>query len=841
MIKVSVLTVLCIGVFGAYAQKPKLVSDLNQDPVQQQVNHFTRFQDQLVFAYKEFDRSDKIISFQENNGTYKVLIDMDTVPNFRKIQSISSTSDRLYIRISHQMPVGHKLPGTGYYNTIWASNGDPSRTFKVFGQTDTLFSEVLNAKVVNDRYFFRAKTSTFSKKYISWTSDGTVKGTVSTKSLLRHQTLKEYFFPIQIGKFTYFLNPKKNRVWRSNKRFNKILEIKSFLEHDLDGSIAFDSGLVYSTYSKVDTTCTSGFFCETKSSFWFAEPKKNRSVLLAKSDKGLKLGPLYKLGNGVISVGGKDTSHGTQYILYLDFQDREIHKIEIPRNSEEWTIVGDKYYSTHVSYRDSIKYLYVFDISNKQTNVVDSFNINTNNIHLLSHSELYFRLSGNNQFKLGYYDLEADTLKTLPDLTSRNRSSTPLSLVSNAEQLFFRGITNNKHMLFSSSGDKLSTKPIHTGLENPFPIGTINDNLIIKEYSRNRLYSYNLSDQSTIEPLWADSTQYRNGYPDNWTPGRTVAFFTSVKAHEKYVWQTDGTAKGTKKIFEITPHKQHLEFEHFLTSGDTLFFCEKIRGWKTSRIFKIGIDDQNSHVYDFNNTEKLYVNDVTLFQEHVFFMGLSSNKSHVYEIVDSNGIKKANWFRAGVWVNKVFGTDNQLFIVTRDAKNRRILWSHDGVDLKLVYVLTKEVLQAQEAPKISIFKYSNGKLFFTLQDQQETKTSLWVSGGDSTTTASILTYDDYRKYKAEDNFSSIGWFRPDILKAISKGGKLFFKLYQPELGKELWISDGTREGTKLLLDINPGKESGDPTFFQSAGNNIYFRADDGNHGIELWKVTLDDN
>lgn len=56
-------------------------------------------------------------------------------------------------------------------------------------------------------------------------------------------------------------------------------------------------------------------------------------------------------------------------------------------------------------------------------------------------------------------------------------------------------------------------------------------------------------------------------------------------------------------------------------------------------------------------------------------------------------------------------------------------------------------------------------------------------------------------------------------------------------GCELWRSDGTPEGTQLVKDINPG-QSGGLTYMERnvlrIGNQVYFPADDGARGSELW-------
>jgi ELWxxDGT repeat protein len=54
-------------------------------------------------------------------------------------------------------------------------------------------------------------------------------------------------------------------------------------------------------------------------------------------------------------------------------------------------------------------------------------------------------------------------------------------------------------------------------------------------------------------------------------------------------------------------------------------------------------------------------------------------------------------------------------------------------------------------------------------------------------------------------------------------------------GAELWASDGTPQGTRLVRDINPGSASADPNSFTVINGIAYFTADDGTNGTELWR------
>jgi ELWxxDGT repeat protein len=80
--------------------------------------------------------------------------------------------------------------------------------------------------------------------------------------------------------------------------------------------------------------------------------------------------------------------------------------------------------------------------------------------------------------------------------------------------------------------------------------------------------------------------------------------------------------------------------------------------------------------------------------------------------------------------------------------------------------------------------------------------------------------------------------------------KTFFRAWDADHGEELWKTDGTRRGTVLVKDINrdspPGArcQQGDcgipkgwshPDSMVAMGKSVYFAADDGKHGVELWK------
>jgi ELWxxDGT repeat protein len=124
----------------------------------------------------------------------------------------------------------------------------------------------------------------------------------------------------------------------------------------------------------------------------------------------------------------------------------------------------------------------------------------------------------------------------------------------------------------------------------------------------------------------------------------------------------------------------------------------------------------------------------------------------------------------------------------------------------------------------------------------------------------MIALNDTLYFVAEDPVHGIELWKSDgteagtvLVKDISPGprssypafltdvaGTLFFVAEDPVHGRELWKSDGTEAGTVLVKDIRPGAGSGLPVHpshgnLTAVGKTLFFAADDGAHGLELWK------
>jgi ELWxxDGT repeat protein len=318
--------------------------------------------------------------------------------------------------------------------------------------------------------------------------------------------------------------------------------------------------------------------------------------------------------------------------------------------------------------------------------------------------------------------------------------------------------------------------------------------------------------------------------PDQLTAlGNKVVFVASGPGGLKQVWVSDGKRRGTKALTNFTADGWGAKPADFTVAGERCFFTS---GQVVNNV--------------------LWVTDGT--------------PQGTREIRDAAG--QPLKVTPGTMVAQ--GEDVYFAVETHPAG--RSVWRSDGTDAGTVRV--KEV----HAPSLTggnrwilpIRRLGESVAFFSTESEE---TKLWVSDGTEGGTREVVVepaWDDYFSihesmefgdrivFRAHSLATGMRWWISDgttvgtrILKDIPVNtsfdgsvrrmprsavmdGVLYLVVDGLSLGRELWRSDGTAEGTLPVLDIRPGEGSSDPAELTVAKGRLYFTADDGVNGRELW-------
>lgn len=167
---------------------------------------------------------------------------------------------------------------------------------------------------------------------------------------------------------------------------------------------------------------------------------------------------------------------------------------------------------------------------------------------------------------------------------------------------------------------------------------------------------------------------------------------------------------------------------------------------------------------------------------------------------------------------------NTLYFTVDDGVHGREMWKSDGTATGTVMV--KDILPNRAPSNPDRLTVLNGVLHFRAVNSKG-RESLWRTDGTAEGTVEI----------ADINVSYSGGSVPDPMTVMN--GNFYFTADDGIHGEELWKSDGTPAGTAMLKDIYTGAPNPaiyPPYYLTALGNTLYFTANDGVAGEELWKT-----
>jgi ELWxxDGT repeat protein len=259
--------------------------------------------------------------------------------------------------------------------------------------------------------------------------------------------------------------------------------------------------------------------------------------------------------------------------------------------------------------------------------------------------------------------------------------------------------------------------------------------------------------------------------------GNTVYFAAETRETGRELWKSDGTEGGTALVRDISgvpsPSGGLAAHPHLTNVNGTLFF-----------IADDGIHGAELWKSDGTEAGTVLVKDLFSF---------SSDDGMFYDLVAVNGT---------LFFSTLVGVTGTL-------------WRSDGTAAGTVSV--KQI----DASKLTNV---NGTLFFVTYDGSSV--GLWKSNGTGSGTVLVKQFHSSAPSQSLANLTNVN-------------GNLFLTVEDGNSGVELWKSNGTAAGTVRVKDINPGAASAFASGFEANLTNVdgtlFFAADDGQNGVELWK------
>ncbi len=412
----------------------------------------------------------------------------------------------------------------------------------------------------------------------------------------------------------------------------------------------------------------------------------------------------------------------------------------------------------------------------------------------------------------------------------------------------------------------------------------IDDRVYLAQHSSIGTHNLLVTDGTTAGTLsmtgpWSSNLSYANRqYSAELTNVGGVLFFAASEfATGRELWSSNGAVASTQRVKDINRAGISSQIEHLVNVAGTLYFTanDGVSGfevWRsdgaaTGASLVKDIDRFNQGLYPqaltnvggklFFNTndgsagEELWVSDGTnagtLLLKDVFS---GAYGSFPYSFTNVNGtvyfratqeasgneLWKSDGTAAGTVLVKDIFPSNQsaeptwlvnvggvLYFTADDGVSGRELWKSDGTEAGTLRV--KEIDSGPVEARIYDLINVDGVLFFTVNTLGSGR-ALWKSDGSEAGTVRV-----------RDLPLSLGRYSSTAMTNFT--GKLYFVANDGVSGYELWKSDGTSAGTTRISDIAAGAESAFDINLaiqiNPVGDTLYFVANDGISGKELWK------
>ena len=309
--------------------------------------------------------------------------------------------------------------------------------------------------------------------------------------------------------------------------------------------------------------------------------------------------------------------------------------------------------------------------------------------------------------------------------------------------------------------------------------------------------------------------------------GGTLYFTADEGVNGVELWKSDGTSAGTVLVKDIAPGSTSSLPSSLLNFNGTLYFTANDGTNGVELWMSDGTSAGTTLVMNIaSGAASSSATSLTILSPTVFLFAAVDGVNGV-ELWKSDGsatgtvlLKDINPGAGGANVQGLLNVSGNIYFSANDGTNGTELWKTDGTAAGTL--LLKNIAAGATSSFPYGFANVNGDLFFSAGDGA-TGSELWKSNG---TAAGTVLVQEIRP--GANGSSPAG--------LVNFNGALLFTANDGTIGRELWKSNGTSAGTVLVKDLRIGSLSSDPSYMFNVNGTAFFFANDGVNGRELWKT-----
>ena len=312
-----------------------------------------------------------------------------------------------------------------------------------------------------------------------------------------------------------------------------------------------------------------------------------------------------------------------------------------------------------------------------------------------------------------------------------------------------------------------------------------------------------------------------------------VLFFTASDGATsgRELWKSDGTEGGTVQIADLAAGSANADPRKLTVFKNELYFFANSASGR--ELLKSNGTPGNAVVV--RDIASGPLSSITAAHEYLVVMGSGASQRLYFSARNETQGGRELWTSDGTEAGTVRVKDihptsdsepaeltvigNVLYFAANDGTTGVELWRSNGTEAGTV--LVRDIAAGAPGSAPQDLTASGGRLFFTADDGINGR-ELWVSTGNSTGTV-MLT--DFRN--GADRTVSLG-----IRDLRDVDGVLCFSADDGVNGRELWISDGTAAGTRMINDLSGPLAASNPAHFTAFNGQLLYTAADAASGNE---------